>query len=234
MQEIVHPHGPLQRIAEGLWLLQGTLPPSALPRAMVVWRLPTGGLWIHSPVNLDEATRAELESLGQPEVLVVPNGFHRADAAAWKTRYPEIEVVAPREARAAVEKVLPVDATAETALTPHGIKCLAPSGLKPLELTYRLPLEEGGHVLVITDILFNVREHGPGFMGLIFRYITRSTGFFGITGLGRWLALKDGAAFATWLRGLADEPGLKAVLVAHGEPVLEQPAVRLREAADRV
>lgn len=230
----VHPHGPLETLAPGLWRVQGSLPPSALPRTMTVWRMPSGGLWIHSAVNLDQATLAALEAEGTPELLVVPNGLHRADAAAWKERYPEIQVLAPSGARVAVEKVLPVDALAEDVLPPLGVACLSQPGLKPVELIYRLPLPDGNHALVVCDALFNVPDHLPGVMGLIFRYLTRSTGFFGLTGLGRWLMLTDKKAFSRFLRELADDPALAIIVVAHGDAITEGAAQRLREASARL
>jgi hypothetical protein len=47
-----------------------------------------------------------IESLGRPEVMIVPNGHHRADAAVYKQRYPNLSVVCPKGSQTAVaEKV---------------------------------------------------------------------------------------------------------------------------------
>jgi len=201
---------------------------------MVAWRLPDdAGLWIHSAVNLDPPTLQALEDEGRPAMLVVPNRFHRADAEAWKQRYPEIQVLAPAAARSAVESVLSVNALAEDVLPSVGVECIGPPGVGAFEWVYKLPLDEG-HALVVTDLLFNLREHLPGIGGLFTRYVTRSTGFFGMTGVGRLFGLKDATAFAGWLRDQADDPQLRAVLVAHGDPILDHPAERLREAAQRL
>ena len=104
---------------------------------------------------------------------------------------------------------------------------------KVLELVYRVPCDDGRHALVFCDCLFN-HDDMPGIIGWFFKRVTRSTGHFGITGLGRFLMLKDGAAFAEFLRSAADERSLAAISVAHGEALVDEPAKRLLEAADRV
>lgn len=229
----VHPHGDLLELADGLWVVTGSMPGSGLPRNMVVFRLPQGGLLIHSAVNLDRTHMDQLEALGHPSVLVVPNGLHRLDAPAWKERYPDVVVVAPAGSRRQVEKVIGCDATAEEALPRHGVICHQPSGLKPAELFYELPLADDHHALVLTDTLFNLEEHQPGIVGFFLRYVTGSTGHFGTTRLSRFMLVQDSAAFSQWLRDQAERPGLTAVLVAHGAPIVEGCADMLRQAADR-
>lgn len=224
------PHGEIEEILPGLWQVTGSLPRGGLPRNMVLWRLPGGGLWVHSAVSLEPAAMRYLEALGRPEVMVVPNGFHRLDAPAWKARYPELQVVAPAASRKKVEEVVPVDATVEEALPAHGIVVHQPDGLKPAECWYELPIEGGRHALVCTDTLFNMPQHLSGFEGFVFRYVTASTGHFGTTRLSRLALVKDASALAGWLQAQADRPGLAAVLVAHGDAVVDDVAGRLRAA----
>lgn len=59
---------------------------------MIIYRLPDGGLLIysaliHSAIALDEAAMIELESLGKPRIMIVPNCTHRLDADVYKQRY---------------------------------------------------------------------------------------------------------------------------------------------------
>lgn len=230
--EHVYPHGELIELIPGLWQVTGSLGRQAILRNMAVWRV-DGGLVIHSAVCLDEAGMAALEALGEPRVLVVPNGFHRADAPHYKARYPGLTVVAAPGTRARVEQVIPVDADAAEVLEPLGIGCMLPRGLKPLEYVFRVPSADGRHGLVITDALFN-HPDVTGIQGFVFKYLTASTGHFGISRLGRWLLLRERDAFAGFLRELADEPGLAAISVAHGDAITLDPAGALRGAADRV
>lgn len=229
----VHPHGSLDPLAPGVWVVTGGLPNLPLKRTMTVWRSPGGGLILHSAVCLDEAGMAALEALGSPEVLIVPNRLHRTDAPRFQERYPGLRVVAPAVARAAVAAVVRVDAAAEEALPPLGTACVAPPGLSPFELVYRAPTGDGGHVLVVCDALFH-HHHVGGVQGFVLRHLSRSTGHFGVTRIGRVLLLRDRAAFAGFLREQADDPGLRAISVAHAEPIRADAAARLREAADAV
>ena len=72
----------------------------------------------------------------------------------------------------------------------------------------------------------------PGFEGWILRIIG-STGFFGMTRIGRFLMLKDRSAFKAWLLSLAEKKP-HAILVAHGNPVLENTSQALRASAARL
>ncbi|CAE7400250.1 unnamed protein product, partial [Symbiodinium necroappetens] len=56
---------------------------------MAVVRLPDGGLWVHSPVELDEELREALEQLGPVRHIVSPNFEHVKWAAQWKAAFPD-------------------------------------------------------------------------------------------------------------------------------------------------
>lgn len=81
----------LRQLADDLWdaeydlFLPGRI---HFPCRMTVVRLPDGGLWLHSPVPIDDALAAALDALGPVAHLVAPSQLHHlffADAAA---RYP--------------------------------------------------------------------------------------------------------------------------------------------------
>src|SRR5689334_9806765 len=101
-------HGPLVRLASNLWYVQGTMrmPLGSIKRNMVVVRLDSGELLLHSAVALDNSGLRALESLGQPAYLVVPHGGHRQDARFYLRRYPHLKVLAPAAARAKVEELI--------------------------------------------------------------------------------------------------------------------------------
>ncbi|MGB1700083.1 MAG: hypothetical protein ACPHRO_09030, partial [Nannocystaceae bacterium] len=99
----VFPHGELKKLADGLWQVTGSLGKSPIPRNMQVWRAPDGGLLIHSAVCLDAEGMAALESLGPVKWIVVPCPIHRADAAPYRERYPDAQLLCPAAARAKVE-----------------------------------------------------------------------------------------------------------------------------------
>ncbi|MFZ5478832.1 MAG: hypothetical protein ACOZNI_18815 [Myxococcota bacterium] len=222
----VLPHGPLVQLAPRLWQLTGSQKGAGgIPRNMTIWRMESGGLWVHSAVAVDEDTLASVTQLGPPEVLVVPNGMHRLDAPAWKQRFPAMRVVAPAPSRAKVEEVVEVDAL-DTDVP--GAEVRVPDGLKAWESCYALD-SGAGTALVFCDALFNL-EHQPGFRGWVLKTLG-STGKFGITNVGKLFLKPDAPRFAAWLRAQADA-GAGIVCVAHGKPVTADVSARLREAAD--
>ena len=231
----VLPHDPIQELAPGLWHVTGTLP--VAPREMVIYKLADSSLLIHSAIALDEAGIAQLESLGTPKIMVVPNRIHRIDARVYKQRYPELLVVTPKVAKPYVEEEVSVDANAEELLPNYGIVCHQPAGIRPQELVYELPLSIG-KALVFTDILFNLTEsYLDRYMPrskLIFRFLGAS-GYFGITALGKRFFMTDKVAYREWLHTLADcTPSLCVISVAHGEPITMSCPERLHEAAARL
>ena len=72
----VLPHSSLKPLKANLWMVTGSLKGRHMPRNMVVYKMKDGGLLIHSAIALDEAGFKALEALGEPTVLIVPNGFH--------------------------------------------------------------------------------------------------------------------------------------------------------------
>lgn len=226
------PHGVLKQVSQSLWYVHGRLPHGSLARTMAIYRLNTGELLIHSAIAMHEEGMRALEALGQPHIMIVPNRFHRLDAAAYKARYPNIRVVCPQAALKHVARKVHVDATAEIALPQYGLICHQPPGIKPSELVYEVPLSSGGRALLITDLLMNL-ENQSGVGGWFLRAIG-STGFFGMTAIGRLLFLKDRHSFKAWLTQQSARDDLRAIVVAHGEPILENVADALRDAAARL
>ena len=231
----VFPHSPIQELAPNLWHVTGILGPT--PREMIIYKLADSELLIHSVIALDEAGLPQLESLGKPKIMIVPNRIHRIDAKVYKQRYPELLVVAPEVAKPYVEEVVPVDAIAEELLPNYGIICHRPEGIRPQELVYELSLPTG-KALIVTDILFNLTDsylerHVPR-NKLLFSFLG-ARGYLGITALGKRFFMTDRVAYREWLEKLADcLPSLCVISVAHGEPITTNCAERLREAAARL
>lgn len=224
----IHPHGPLEPLADDLWQVTGSLPRGPLPRNMVVYRLRDGRLIIHGGIAMTEQGMTALESLGHPSVLIVPNGLHRMDAPFYLARYPGIEVTCPAAARAKVERKVPVRRPVEVVLAELELPVHTPAGTKAQEKVYQLPLADGC-ALVCTDLLFNVPDQ-PGLGGLLLR-LMGSTGKFGISRLGRLMFLRDRAAFADWLERLAALPGLRILSMAHGHALTHDVPAALRKHA---
>lgn len=56
---------------------------------MTVVRLTGGGLFVHSPVALDDATRAAVNELGEVRAVVAPSVFHHLHVGDWMRDYPQ-------------------------------------------------------------------------------------------------------------------------------------------------
>ncbi len=56
---------------------------------MTVVRLRDGGLFIHSPIAIDAAMRAEIDALGEVRSVVAPSLFHHLHLAGWMAAYPK-------------------------------------------------------------------------------------------------------------------------------------------------
>jgi hypothetical protein len=80
----------LAQIAPNLWHMQRRFTAAGMPvtSRMTVVRFADGRLWIHSPVRLDDATRAQLASLGEVTWIVAPNRFHHLFAGDCQRAFP--------------------------------------------------------------------------------------------------------------------------------------------------
>ena len=58
---------------------------------MTVVRLPDGGLWIHSPIEL-APLQSEIDALGKVRFIVSPFRFHYEHLAQWAAAFPEARV----------------------------------------------------------------------------------------------------------------------------------------------
>jgi hypothetical protein len=55
---------------------------------MTVVRLADGGLFVHSPLALDDATRRAVEALGEVRAVVAPSLFHHLYVGQWMAAWP--------------------------------------------------------------------------------------------------------------------------------------------------
>lgn len=227
----VLPHDPIEKRSESVWRIEGSLPGMPLRRVMTAVRLSEGDLVIHNGIALDDAARAELERWGTPRWLIVPNGWHRLDAPAYKKRYPGMKVLCPAGSRKKVEEVIAVDGSYADFPARTDVRLEHLEGTRDAEGV--LVVRDGdGTTLVLNDCVFN-QPHLPGAFGTIYRWL-RQSGQPKVTLVSRLFLLKDKRAFADHLRRLADEPNLREVIVSHLHPITDAPDVVLRRLADEL
>jgi hypothetical protein len=88
----------LEPIADDVWIADGpdvSFYGFPYPTRMGVARLPSGALWVWSPVALDDELAAEVAALGDVQHVVEPNKLHHLALPAWRERWPDARLYAP-------------------------------------------------------------------------------------------------------------------------------------------
>jgi hypothetical protein len=225
----VLPHDPIEKISENLWRVEGSLPGMALRRVMTLIKRSDGRLLIHNGIALGEAEMAEIDRFGAVGHILVPSGYHRLDAAVYKTRYPQARLLCPRGARQKVAEVVAVDGTYEDLQPDDAVTLTTLEGVGAQEGVLIVRSSDGA-TAVFNDALFNM-PHGSGLTGFVLKHITQSSGGLRVSRLMRILVLKDKAAFREHLERLADTPHLRRIIVAHHQMYSGDAGAALRAVA---
>jgi len=226
----VLPHGKLTPMDDGMLTVEGRIkmPLMDLPRRMTVVRLHDSRLVVWSAIALDDAAMATFEAFGRPAFLVVPNDHHRLDAKAWKNRYPELKVIAPEGAREKIANVVAVDTTSPDFGDP-GVTFVTVPGTRAHEAAL-VVRRERGTTLVLNDLVGNIRA-ASGIDG----WLLRLAGFAGddaqIPRVVKMALVKDAADLRAQLLEWAELPGLRRIIVSHGDPIESEPQRTLRDLA---
>jgi len=226
----VLPHGKLTPMDDGMLTVEGRIkmPLMDLPRRMTVVRLHDSRLVVWSAIALDDAAMATFEAFGRPAFLVVPNDHHRLDAKAWKNRYPELKVIAPEGAREKIADVVAVDMTSPDFGDP-GVTFVTVPGTRAHEAAL-VVRRERGTTLVLNDLVGNIHA-ASGIDG----WLLRLAGFAGddaqIPRVVKMALVKDAADLRAQLLEWAELPGLRRIIVSHGDPIESEPQRTLRDLA---
>jgi len=220
-------HGPIEKLAENLWRVEGSMPNPNIRRAMTIARARDGRLFIHNAIALEEPLMAEIEAFGTPAVIIVPNGFHRQDAKIYKDRYPSVAVYAPKGSRAKVAQVVPVTGDYADAPKDDTVSLRYVEGCKDTEGVLEVKSSDG-KTLVFTDLICNVPKRSG-----VFGFLLAPTGEPSVPRISRWMIVKDKPAFAKHMNDLAT-PDLRRVIVTHGDMLKDRAAETLKAVAARV
>lgn len=223
-------HGPLERLADNLWRVKGALPGMSLQRAMTIVRRADGSLVLHSVICMNEPQMRELESLGVPTVMIVPNHGHRLDAPAYKKRFPGLRVYAPAGGREKIAEVVPVDGTFADFPSDDEVRLEMLHGVKEGEGAM-LVRSSDGLTVVLNDTMHNM-DKKRDLLGRIFTTLMGSAPGPRVSRMAKLFYVDDQPALRRDLLRYAAMPGLVRLIVAH-EKVAHGPeaAAALREAA---
>jgi hypothetical protein len=206
-------HGPIEKLAENLWWVQGALPGMSLKRTMVVARMNDGRLVIHNAIALREDAMKELEAWGTPAFLIVPNGIHRLDAPSYKRRYPKLTVLAPKNSRPKVDEVIATEGDYTAFPKDDTVSFEMLSGMAEVEGAM-LVKSADGITIVLNDAVFNMdRKTDP--LGFLFTTVLGSAPGPRISRLAKLMLVKDKKALRRDLERYAELPALTRLVVAH-------------------
>jgi hypothetical protein len=204
---------PLRPLAPDLWEVEQHIRFGLhVRRRMVVVRLAGGGLWLHSPVPIDDLLARELAALGPVAHVVAPNCFHHISAGATRQRYPAATLwaapgLADKRRDVSFDRTLAEDA--EFGPTLAAVHLRGAPAINEF-VFYHAP----SRALICTDLVLNIRDEPS----LVTRLLFRGLGVFRRPG-ATWYyrkQTKDPAAMAAALgRVLAWDIG--QVVMAHGD-----------------
>lgn len=214
---VVQRHGAIQVVTDGILTVQGTIrmPLGQFPRRMTVVALQNAQTAIWSAMPLGPREMDQIEALGKPSYLIVPNAHHRLDVRAWKKRYPEALVLAPDGARRSVAEACQVDSN-ESALNDARSELVVAAGTGGAEFALRV-MRDDGLTLVVNDLIANV-VHPPGLMANIMVRVMR----FGLRQpetprIVKRTLVKDPDALSRQFEEWSQEPNLRRIIPSHGE-----------------
>ncbi len=218
----------LDSIAPNLWVARRPLKLAVgdIGTRMTVIRLVDGSLFLHSPVRLDEATRAAVDELGPVRHLIAPSKVHHLFAGDFKAAYPDALLYGP-PGLAEKRRHLHIDSVlgdeAPEAWRAEIEQHLFRGAPRMNEVVF---FHRASRTLLLTDLAFNVpagRTEGAR----LFYWIVGAAGHFGPHRLVRLVIRDRAAARASLERILAWD--FDRVIVTHGEILETGGKERLRQ-----
>jgi hypothetical protein len=206
----------LTPLAPDLWVATRPLPLPVgdIGTRMTVIRLPEGGLFLHSPVRLDAATRQALDATGAVRWVVAPSKVHHLFVADYRAAYPEARLYAP-PGLAEKRKDLRFDAELGDAPPPEWSGAIDQIPFRGAPLMNEVVfLHRASRTLLLTDLAFNMVRPPRG-RARLFCWLVGATGRFGPHRIVRF-GIRDANAARESIRRIL-EWDFDRIVVTHGE-----------------
>lgn len=209
----------LRQVDSGLWVAERAHRYLGLEigTRMTVIKLGDGSLFVHSPVPLDEETRAGLDEIGPVRHVVAPNRFHHMYVADYPKSYPDAKIYcAPgldskrRDLRfdAVLGDVAPTAWSGQI----EQIVFRAFSGLNET-----IFFDRRSRTAIFTDLMFNVNHSDSALTRIV---LTLDGGFGGLAVPRTFrLAIRMRRKMAVGEIGRVLEWDFDRIIVAHGDLV---------------
>lgn len=196
---------------------------------MTVLRSDDGGVFLHSPVPIDDATRAAIERLGPVRAIIAPSNCHHLFVGDAQQAFPSAPTYCA-EGIAAKRPDLRFDA-----LITHEPPALWAGQMDQAVIGNRIMrevdfLHRASRTLVVTDLIENFQDETPGTNRML-RVTIKLLGMWGKPKPApelRWFTAHRNAAREALERILSWD--FHRIVLAHGEPILHEPKAALRQA----
>lgn len=219
----VLPHQPLEEIHDNFWRVEGKME-NGTRRTMSLARLRDGRVLVNNPIALEDELMAKIDGWGEVAAILVPNAFHRQDARIMHQRYPKAKAYAPRRAIGAAGKATEIAGSFDDVPRDDTVKVFHLDGMKDREGVIEVH-SEGAVTQVYCDVLLNMPQ-----MSGVFGFLLHPTGQFSVPRATRWFFVSDAAAARAHLERLASVDGLDRLVPGHGDDVVGEAGLKLREA----
>lgn len=217
----------LRSLTDGVWDLGDvlSLPGGVkLPSRTTVLRDADGGLVLYGPLKLTDEQAAAIDALGEVRTIVGPSLFHHLYLRQAKERWPEARLLGAPGLDAKREN-LSFDGLLEDGELAPGVRALTIQGMPKLNEV--VLIHEPSGTLACADLCFRIRE-AKGMSKLAFKLMNDMGDTLKRSRLWKW-SIKDQGAYRASLDTLLSQD-FDAVVMAHGDPVLEGGKGQLEEA----
>lgn len=172
------------------------------------------GAIVYGPVHVGDNTRAVVERVGVPRLLVAPNHYHHLSLAKFRALWPDARVVAapgalPRLAKQGHRDVEPLD----DVRWPKSVRAIACAGTKNGECWL---LHDNG-TLIVGDAFFHVGEV-RGLFGAVLR-ATRTAPGLNVGRTFGWLGVGDRKAYRAFATTTLRRERPRTIAFAHGAAI---------------
>jgi hypothetical protein len=223
---IVTKHGPIEKLEDNLWTVQGQVPGLPFSRRMTILRRGDGTLLFFNAIPLEESAMDEIMRWGKPGELVVPHDQHMIDAPAFAEKLG-IPVYGPKECADKVKaRTAAMAGTLDAVPGDPALRIEPVVGVKNGEPAL-LVTSNGRVSLLVSDVLMNNRKEEIG----LFPRLLGFAGSVKLVPVFRVMFLRDKAGLKAQLERWAGLPGLTRLLPSHGGIVSNGVADALRAAA---
>lgn len=221
----------LHSFGEDIWYVQESyrLMGANLGTKMTVIRLDSGGLFIHSPVKMNEKLLAELDKLGEPQFIVAPSIMHNLNADTLLESFPKARGYYSEGAKLPhVDKLNCLNTLDEFPWRNEVVSVFVKGMPKVNEWVF---LHEKSGTLVVCDLFFNMVEPLNSWT----RLFAKLYGVYGRTTVTRLyqMMINDKALFSSSMKEIMSLD-FKSIIISHGSNVSTGGNVLATDAIEKV